>query len=214
VILLLNGPNLNLLGEREAGAATLADVERMVEQTCAAHGLPVRSFQSSSEGAILDFVHAHRHEARGVLVNPGALAQGSWALRDCLAALGVPAVEVHLANERAREPARPASVLATAVRGRIEGLGVEGYRLAALWLCRELAAEAAEALEAAPAAPAAPAARRRPPPGPAGGAQPAPGHEGSSGRSWAGRAIEPSDLGAPDEDIPVDLTKRGDYEPL
>jgi 3-dehydroquinate dehydratase-2 len=217
VILLVNGPNLNLLGEREPevyGADTLADVERMVEQTCAAHGIDVRSFQSNSEGAILDFIQAHRHEARGIIVNPGALTHSSYALHDCLKAVRAPAVEVHVSNVHAREEWRRKSVISPAAKGVVAGLGVAGYRLAALWLCEWIANDAgrgeAVAAERARAAPA-PRSQR----GTSGRSAPPPveGHEAAAG-AWRDRAVEVADAdGAPDE-IPVDLTKRGDYEPL
>ncbi|HEX9291461.1 MAG TPA: type II 3-dehydroquinate dehydratase, partial [Anaeromyxobacteraceae bacterium] len=97
MILLVNGPNLNLLGEREPeiyGRETLADVERMVTEACAAYGLEVKAFQSNWEGALLDFLQEHRHEAQGVILNPGALTHTSRALPDCLRSLPCPTIEV------------------------------------------------------------------------------------------------------------------------
>ncbi|HEX7489035.1 MAG TPA: type II 3-dehydroquinate dehydratase, partial [Anaeromyxobacteraceae bacterium] len=106
MILLVNGPNLNLLGEREPevyGYATLADVVRMVGETCAAYGVGVKAFQSNAEGAILDFLQEHRRAAQGVILNPGALTHTSRALPDCLKALPCPTIEVHISNIHARE---------------------------------------------------------------------------------------------------------------
>lgn len=142
MILLVNGPNLNLLGEREPeapGAATLADVEEMVREACAAYGVEVLAFQSNWEGAILDFLQEQRQTARGVILNPGTLAHTSRALHDCLATLSCPVVEVQVANPHAREPWRRESVVAPACLGQISGLGVAGYHYAALHLCGLLA---------------------------------------------------------------------------
>ena len=146
MILLVNGPNLNLLGEREPevyGPTTLADVERMVREHCAARGVEVRAFQSNHEGALLDFIQEHRKAARGIVLNPGALTHTSVALRDCLAAVRVPAIEVHVSNVHAREPFRHVSLVAPACRGQIVGLGVRGYLLAATWLMDEAGARGA-----------------------------------------------------------------------
>jgi len=216
VILLVNGPNLNLLGEREPqvyGADTLDDVVRLVEQTCAAYGEGVLAFQSNSEGAILDFIHAHRHEARGIVVNPGALTHSSYALHDCLKAVRAPAVEVHVSNVHAREAWRRHSVISPAVRGVVAGLGVQGYRLAATWLCEELA-RAAAAGEAAPSRTGEAAAQNRGPRATtARGASPGPGAEGAPAAAFRDRGVElPAEEAA--EEIPVDLARRGDYEPL
>ncbi len=143
MILLVNGPNLNLLGEREPeiyGRTTLAEIEAMVRDACDAWGVPTRTFQSNHEGAILDFLQQHRKEARGVILNPGALTHTSLALHDCLRSIPAPAVEVHLSNIHAREEFRRASVVAGACRGQITGLGPRGYILAAEWLCAEIGA--------------------------------------------------------------------------
>ncbi len=143
MILVVNGPNLNLLGEREPevyGRTTLADVEQMVRDACAAWDVEVRPFQSNHEGAIIDFLHEHRKRARGIIVNPGALAHTSYALLDALKAMPAPTVEVHISNVHAREPFRHTSVISAATRGQIVGLGVRGYLLAAEWLCAEIGA--------------------------------------------------------------------------
>jgi 3-dehydroquinate dehydratase II len=133
MILLVNGPNLNLLGEREPdvyGHETLADVERMVADTCAAYGLEAKAFQSNWEGALLDFLQEHRHEAQGVILNPGALTHTSRALPDCLRALPCPTIEVHISNIHAREEWRHRSFISPVARGVVMGLGVAGYPLA------------------------------------------------------------------------------------
>ncbi len=152
MILLVNGPNLNLLGEREPqvyGHHTLADVERIVRETCAAEGVEVLAFQSNWEGALIDFLQAHRREAQGVILNPGALTHTSRALPDCLRALACPTIEVHLSNIHAREPWRRESLVAPAAAGQIVGLGVAGYRYAAQELCARLAAARGQADPAA-----------------------------------------------------------------
>ena len=144
MILLVNGPNLNLLGEREPavyGSTTLQDVERMVSEACAAYGHEVKVFQSNHEGALIDFIQEHRKSARGLILNLGALSHGSIALHDCLKSVAAPAVEVHISNIHAREEYRRKSVVAPACRGQITGLGVRGYILAAEWLCAEIGAQ-------------------------------------------------------------------------
>jgi 3-dehydroquinate dehydratase-2 len=141
MILLVNGPNLNLLGEREPdvyGRTTLREIEDMVRHACAGWKVEVVAFQSNHEGEIIDFIQEHRKRARGVVVNPGALTHTSYALRDCLAAVDLPCIEVHLSNVHAREEFRRTSVVAPACRGQITGLGMRGYLLAAEWLCAEV----------------------------------------------------------------------------
>jgi 3-dehydroquinate dehydratase-2 len=143
MILLVNGPNLNLLGEREPevyGRTTLAEIEKMVRDACAGWNVEVKPFQSNSEGALIDFIHEHRKTARGIIINPGALTHTSIALFDCLKAVAAPAVEVHISNLHAREEWRRKSVVAGACRGQITGLGVRGYILAAEWVCAEIGA--------------------------------------------------------------------------
>ena len=138
-ILLLNGPNLNLLGEREPevyGSTTLAQLEHLV----AAHGEPlgavVRAFQSNHEGALIDRLHESRRWAQGCIFNPGAYTHTSYALRDALAAMPqVRCVEVHLSDLSKREAWRQVSVIADVVAKRISGKGVAGYLEALEWLC-------------------------------------------------------------------------------
>ena len=151
MILLVNGPNLNLLGEREPGVygtTTLPEIERMVEEACAGYGVAVQAIQSNYEGALIDFIQEHRHEAHGIIVNPGALTHSSYALHDCLEAVSCPVVEVHLSNVHQREAWRREDLVAPATRGQIVGLGPLGYYYAALWLMAEvqgqLAAQGAE----------------------------------------------------------------------
>jgi 3-dehydroquinate dehydratase-2 len=144
MILLVNGPNLNLLGEREPeiyGRATLADVEEMVRKAADAWKLEVEPFQSNSEGALIDFIQSKRKEARGIIINPGGLTHTSVALHDCLKSIACPAVEVHISNLHVREEWRRKSVTAAACRGQIVGLGTRGYILAAEWICAEIASK-------------------------------------------------------------------------
>ncbi len=143
MILLVNGPNLNLLGEREPevyGRTTLGEIEKLVRDACAGWNVEVKSFQSNHEGALIDFLQEHRGRARGIVINPGAYTHTSYALHDCLKAIPVPAVEVHISNLHAREAFRRQSVVAPACRGQIAGLGIRGYLLAAEWLCAEIGA--------------------------------------------------------------------------
>mgnify|MGYP001157861224 CR=1 FL=1 len=142
-ILLVNGPNLNLLGTREPewyGDATLTEIERMVEQAADRQGFRVRSYQANGEGEIIDFLQRHR-EAAGLIINPGAFTHYSYAIRDCIKALGIPAVEVHISQIYQRETFRHTSVIAPVCIGQISGFGGFGYLLALQglidFLCRE-----------------------------------------------------------------------------
>ena len=142
MILLVNGPNLNLLGEREPevyGRTTLREIEEMVRQAAEGWKVEVATFQSNHEGEIIDFIQENRKRARGLIVNPGALTHTSYALHDCIKAVDLPAIEVHLTNVHGREEFRRTSVVAPACRGQISGLGPRGYLLAAEWLCAETA---------------------------------------------------------------------------
>lgn len=132
-ILLLNGPNLNLLGEREPeiyGHTSLPDIERGVRERLEAAGHSCRCFQSNSEGALLDWLQEQR-PADFLLVNAGALTHTSLALPDAIAAINLPFVEIHISNVYKRESFRHHSFLAASAVGSIVGLGVEGYDLAA-----------------------------------------------------------------------------------
>jgi 3-dehydroquinate dehydratase II len=130
-IAVIHGPNLNLLGTREThiyGSMTLAKIEAaLVEAAGAEHGL--RSFQSNHEGAIIDFIHEARDWADGILINPGAFTHYSYALRDAIAAVKLPTVEVHLSNIHTRESFRHTSVIAPVAVGQIAGFGWRSYLL-------------------------------------------------------------------------------------
>lgn len=129
----LNGPNLNLLGTREPGVYGTTSWPALVEQIHAwgrELDLDVTCLQTNSEGELLDLVHGSRGEADFLVVNPGALTHTSLALRDALAGIDVPAIEVHLTNIHAREEWRSRSWISPVCRGFIGGLGTVGYRLA------------------------------------------------------------------------------------
>jgi len=133
-ILVLNGPNLNLLGTREPqvyGSTTLADVEAMCTEHARSLGAEVACFQSNHEGALIDRVHAARGEGvKFIVINPGAFTHTSVALRDALAGVAIPFIEVHISNVHKREAFRHHSYLSDIADGVIVGLGVAGYRLA------------------------------------------------------------------------------------
>jgi len=138
-ILLLNGPNLNLLGEREPdiyGTTTLAELEEMVQARAQALGHTVRALQSNHEGALIDELHQSRHWADGVIFNPGAFTHYSYALRDAIAATKLRVVEVHLSDITRREPWRRVSVLEEVCAYRVVGKGTAGYLEALEWLVR------------------------------------------------------------------------------
>lgn len=129
-ILLVNGPNLNLLGTREPGiygTATLADVERLTADAASALGFEVRSLQSNHEGVLIDAIHAARHDCVGIIINPGGLTHTSVALRDALTGVSLPFAEVHISDVYAREEFRHHSYLHDVAAVRVVGEGVEGY---------------------------------------------------------------------------------------
>ena len=141
-IAVLNGPNLNLLGTREPalyGSATLADVEARAVAVGRELGVEVVCAQYNGEGELIDAIHALAGEADGALVNAGAYSHTSLAIRDALAAVALPFVEVHLTNVYAREPERRHSMLAPAARAVLCGFGALGYELALRGLVAQLA---------------------------------------------------------------------------
>lgn len=138
-LLLLNGPNLNLLGTREPevyGSTRLADVERLAQEQARAAGAALQAFQSNHEGALIDRIHQAREEGvDAIVINPGGLTHTSVALRDALAGVVIPFVEVHISNIHQREEFRHFSYLSGIARAVICGFGVDGYRLAVdYWL--------------------------------------------------------------------------------
>ena len=133
-LLVINGPNLNLLGQRDPdiyGTMTLPAIEKKIRERAKELGVEVALFQSNSEGDLIDHIQQKAPDSQGVIINPGAYTHYSLALRDTLANLQVPIIEVHISNIYAREPFRRRSVTAPVVRGQISGLGWRGY-LAAL----------------------------------------------------------------------------------
>ena len=132
-IAVLNGPNLNLLGQREPeiyGHTSLADIERMVRQAAEGLGVEIEWLQTNHEGALVDAVQGLRGRADGALINAAALTHGSLALRDALLAVRVPFVELHLSNIFAREPERRHSMIADLALGMVTGFGAQSYVLA------------------------------------------------------------------------------------
>ena len=131
-ILVLHGPNLNLLGQREPsvyGATTLAEIVSLLEEEAKSLQATVTSLQSNHEGALVDAVHQALTQHQGILINPGAYTHTSVALRDAIAAVGLPTVEVHLSNIYRRESFRHHSFIAPVAVGQISGFGAESYRL-------------------------------------------------------------------------------------
>lgn len=140
-VLVLNGPNLNMLGLREPeiyGSSTLSDLEDRCADAAAAHGLSVACRQSNHEGDLVDWIQAARERAGGLVLNAGAYTHTSIALRDALAAAEKPCVEVHLSNIHAREPERRVSHVAPVAIGVIAGFGVDGYAYAIDALARRI----------------------------------------------------------------------------
>lgn len=132
-ILLINGPNLNLLGTREPhiyGSTTLADVEASSKSHAASLGASLESFQSNHEGAIVDRIQAARGRVDGIVINPGAYTHTSVAIRDALLGVSIPFIELHVSNVHAREPWRHHSYFSDKAAGIIVGLGVHGYKVA------------------------------------------------------------------------------------
>lgn len=140
-ILVLNGPNLNLLGTREPehyGADTLADIETRLHAIAADAGIKLDFFQSNAEHALVDKLHDSRGKTDFILINPAAFTHTSVALRDALAAVAIPFIEVHISNIHAREAFRQHSYLSDIAKGVICGLGPQGYELALQAAIRQL----------------------------------------------------------------------------
>ena len=141
-LLLLNGPNLNLLGRREPdvyGATTLADIEQAAGAAAAAAGHQLEAFQTNSEAALVDRIQQAAGQVDFILINPGALTHTSVALRDALLAVAIPFIEIHLSNVHAREAFRRHSYISDVAVGVITGLGAQGYQLALAAACHQLA---------------------------------------------------------------------------
>ena len=141
-LLIINGPNLNLLGTREPeiyGRATLSDVEQLTTAAARAAGFRATCLQSNHEGALVDAIHAARGTAVGIIINAGAYTHTSVALRDAIAGVELPAVEVHISNVHQREDFRHQSYLSAVCRAVIVGAGVHGYELAVSVLDKSLA---------------------------------------------------------------------------
>ncbi len=129
-VLVLDGPNLNLLGERSPhiyGRQTLAEVRALLAEHARTRGVELEFFQSNHEGALIDRLHEARHRVQGVVINPGALTHYSYALRDAIEAVGLPAVEVHLSDLHAREEFRRISVIAPVCIAQVSGRGAQSY---------------------------------------------------------------------------------------
>jgi len=141
ILLVLHGPNLNLLGQREPhiyGSATLDDYLATVTAAAEPFGIDVESVQSNHEGVLIDTIHAGRGRCAAILINPGAFTHYAWGIHDALAAFAGPILEVHISNPNAREAWRHTSVVAPVATGSIMGLGIHGYELAVTAIARKL----------------------------------------------------------------------------
>ena len=141
IILLLHGPNLNLLGQREPeiyGTATLDEYVTSVRQVATTAGHTLEDFQSNHEGQLVDAIHAARERVDAIIINAGAFTHYAWSLHDALATFSGPVIEVHISNPNAREPWRHTSVIAPVANGTIAGLGLLGYELAVTAVARRL----------------------------------------------------------------------------
>ncbi len=142
IVLLLSGPNLNLLGEREPeiyGTATLDDHVASARAVAEAHDLVLEHLQSNHEGELIDAIHAARGRCAALIVNAGAFTHYAWGIHDALASFEGPIIELHLSNPISREPWRNTSVVAPVATGSISGLGGHGYQLAVAAVARLLA---------------------------------------------------------------------------
>jgi 3-dehydroquinate dehydratase-2 len=142
IVLLLSGPNLNLLGEREPavyGTATLDDHVAAARSVAETHDLTLEHVQSNHEGELIDAIQAARGRCAAIVINPGAFTHYAWGIHDALAAFDGPVIELHLSNPNAREPWRHTSVVAPVATATIAGLGAHGYPLAVAAVARLLA---------------------------------------------------------------------------
>jgi len=142
LVLLLHGPNLNLLGDREPeiyGNDTLDDYVAYATAAAQPHGLTIEAHQSNHEGELIDHIHRARGRCAAIIINPGAFTHYAWGIHDALAAFEGPIVEVHISNPNAREPWRHTSVVAPVSTGSIVGFGKHGYDLAARAVAARLA---------------------------------------------------------------------------
>ncbi len=143
-ILIINGPNLNILGKRDKttyGEKTLSEIDLLLKKQGEKLNVEIVSFQSNSEGTLVDFIQQQSSSADGIVINPGALTHYGFSLRDALADCGLPIIEVHLSNIYAREEWRAKSVIAPVAKGQISGLGWRGYIIALQTLVAELKGE-------------------------------------------------------------------------
>jgi 3-dehydroquinate dehydratase-2 len=143
-ILIIHGPNLNMLSKREQalyGNKTLVEVNTLLEKQAEELGIKIVTFQSNSEGALIDFIQAQSTDADGIIINPGALTHYGLSLRDALSDTSLPVIEVHLSNIYSREEFRHRSVIAPIAKGQLTGLGWRGYVAALRILVGELRGE-------------------------------------------------------------------------
>jgi 3-dehydroquinate dehydratase-2 len=143
-LLLVNGPNLNLLGSREPelyGSATLADVEKLAVATAAEFGLEMRTVQSNHEGVLIDAIHECRFDCCGVVINPGAFTHTSIAIADALTAVDLPVAEVHVTNIHRRESFRHHSYVSAVADMVVAGAGLLGYQIAVQYLANKVGAQ-------------------------------------------------------------------------
>lgn len=144
-IMVLNGPNLNMLGIREPGVygnRTYTDLENYIEGYCEGKGIEVTVLQSNCEGELIDFIHHALGNYDGIVINPGAYTHYSYAIHDALSSVNIPAIEVHISNIHKREEFRHKSVTVPACVGQIAGLGFRGYLLAIDYLLEEATSRA------------------------------------------------------------------------
>ena len=140
-LLVVNGPNLNTLGQRDRtmyGSMTLPEIEAKIQERAKELGVEVAFFQSNSEGTLIDYLQKHAPDSQGVIINPGAYTHYSLALRDALDNLEVSVIEVHISNIHSREPFRRRSVTASVVQGQVSGLGWQGYLAALEYLVAQI----------------------------------------------------------------------------